>query len=329
MTVQQVVPGARTAGGRCSAGSPQGVADGLDMRNAGRARGPIGVLLGLAGVGEPVRPVPVVPRGRRPPAGRAGGRAARPGAARPASSPSTPGHRPRSTGWASTIFAGFDKLFPMDRSGRLRARRRARASPPAPRRAASTRSRMTIDLLLERRRQPAAVPAAVQLRPRQPRRRPRDAAVAVLGDRPLRRRRPLRGDLRRQLPDDAPSPCGPRGPRRVGLAADRADGPPPDPAHRAARRLARPRRGGPRLPRRPQRHRPRPPRCQPPAHRPRPARRRPPPDAVGRRLRPHGQARHGHVRATAATPARCPAAWSAAPSPRPRDAWTRTVAQLG
>ena len=59
---------------------------------------------------------------------------------------------------------------------------------------------------------------------------------------------------------------------RVGPAAARADGPPPDPAHRAPGRLARPWRAGPRAPRRRQRHRRRPPRCPPPADRPRPAR---------------------------------------------------------
>ena len=67
----------------------------------------------------------------------------------------------------------------------------------------------------------------------------------------------------------------------------------------------------PGLPRRPQRHRRRPPRRQPPAHHPRPACRWSPADAVGRRLRPHDQARHGHVQRR--HPHRC-----AARRPRPR-----------
>ena len=63
----------------------------------------------------------------------------------------------RLEGMGHTIFAGFDKLFPMDEPVELRAAGQLAASPPAPRPAASIPVEETIDLLLERRRQPAAV----------------------------------------------------------------------------------------------------------------------------------------------------------------------------
>ena len=126
----------------------------------------------------------------------------------------------------------------------LGARARAAGADPAP-----TRVRRAA----RARRAPAALPAAVQLRPRQLRRHPRDDLHAVRAVRPVRRRRALRRDLRREHDHVVARRVGPRPQAAATRAAGRADRAPADPAHRRARRLARPRRRRARLRRRPQR----------------------------------------------------------------------------
>ena len=137
-------------------------------------------------------------------------RAARSGAPGRGSSPSTPPPPARLDGLAAHDLHRLRQALPDGPSRSTTSR--AGASSVAARAAARGVSpgRGGPRPAARGRRPPAAVPDAVQLRPRQPRRRARDAAVAELGDRARRRRRPLRGDLRRQLPDDGRWPCGRR-----------------------------------------------------------------------------------------------------------------------
>ena len=208
MTVQQVVQ-VPDRWREMVAWVADGVAAGLDMRTQVAPR-PVGVLQGLT---SSVNPIAICPSYReiagRPLAERVAAlrdpeRRARLVAEHPAATGQAGGprrhdlHRVRQAlpdGRARRLRAAglVQRRRPGGRTRRLTGRGGHR--PPA-------RGRWP----------PAADPHAVQLRPRQPRRRAGDAAVAELGDRPRRRRRPLRGDLRRQLPDDRRSRCGPSAP---------------------------------------------------------------------------------------------------------------------
>ena len=105
-----------------------------------------------------------------------------------------------------------------------------------------------------RRRRPwPAVPAGAQLRRRHARRRARPARPSGVRRRAVRRWRPRRHDLRRQLPDDAAAVVGPRSATRP--AADRAARAQADAGDGGDGRPARPRPARPRSPGRHQRHR--------------------------------------------------------------------------
>ena len=218
-------------------------------------------------------------------------------------------------GLASTLFTSFDKLFPMtdpvDYEPAPSSQHRRPGRGAGRRRPSSRGARPTG----RGRRPPAALHDAVQLRPRQPRRRPRDAAVAVLGDRPVRRRRPLRGDQRRQLPDDGVVPVDEAAGRRARCPIELM-------VHHLTQRTARQvgwlDRGvlAAGAPRRRQRDRPRAAGRPPTAHRARPAR----PAAAGCSRTPaatcaRSSAAPSRRSTTASTPASCPAASSAARSP--------------
>ena len=191
-----------------------GVADGLDMRTQVAPR-PVGVLQGLTASVNPIaicpsyRDIADRPLDERVAALRDPQRRARIVAEHPTTSGSA------LEGLASTIFTGFDKLFPMEEPVELRAAgvvERRRSGRGARRVAGRGDHRPHA----RGRWSSAADPHVVQLRQGQPRRRPRDVAVAELGDRSRRRRCPLRRDQRRQLPDDVPGPVDePDGRRRA------------------------------------------------------------------------------------------------------------------
>ena len=92
-----------------------------------------------------------------------------------------------------------------------------------------------------------------QLVRRHPRRRRRDARPPAHRPRPVRRRRPRRHDLRRQLPHHVPLLLGPR--PRPGPPRPRLPRAPAHQGHRRDRRPARPRRARPGLPGRREPHR--------------------------------------------------------------------------
>ena len=159
--------------------------------------------------------------------------------------------------------------------GRGRRRRSRRAGDGGARRPAHRRGRQRHGLR-----------AVLQLQLRRPVDDLRGHAAPAHADGPVRRRRPLRRDLRRRHAHVHAHPLGPRsaaGPE----AAARARRPPPDAPDRRAVRPARPRPGGAGHARRPQRHRLRRPHLRPAADGLRPPGRRSPPRAAGQGLRRH------------------------------------------
>ena len=229
-----------------------GVADGLPLRTQVAPR-PIGVLQGLQASVNPIALCPSyreiadlalaarVAALRDPERRRRHHRRAR--------RPRAPG----STGFVLTIFTGVRQAVPDGRSGRLRAAR-ATASPPAPPRRGVDPVEEVLDLLVE------------------------DDGHQLLYMTLFNYAHGNLDDVREMLlsPNsviglsDAGAHCGAIcdgsfpttalalwSTRPRGRAAPRADGPPPDPAHGAAGRLARPWRARTRPPRRRQRHRPR------------------------------------------------------------------------
>ena len=228
------------------------------------------------------------PQAPRPLAGRVRGGAARPRGA--------PGHRrvaarPRDRG----PHEGRLRVHLLARHpARLRAERRALHRRRGRRhRAHADRGRLRRDA---RGRGPgAALPADPQLLLGQPRAGPGDAAAPAGGPRPLRRRRALRGDLRRLAAHVHAHPLDAR-PHPGRAAAPRVGREEADPRHRPALRPRRPGHARARHGRRPQRDRPRAAAAHQPAGRPRPAGRRRPPAPGRRGLHGHGQGRHGHLR---------------------------------
>ena len=130
-----------------------------------------------------------------------------------------------------------------------------------------------------RGRQRHGLRAVLQLQLRRPVDDLRGHAAPAHPDGAVRRRRPLRRDLRRRHAHVHAHPLGPR-PAARSQAPARARRPPPDAADRRAVRPPRPRPRGTRHARRPQRHRLRRAHLRSAAHGLRPARRRSPPGAA-------------------------------------------------
>ncbi len=280
-----------TAGGtRCATGSTRMVADGPRREAAGRAAADRGAARARARPRTRSCLPRASTRSRAHPDGRAGRRAARPGA--PAPHPRG-ARRAIASGLPDGLFqqisAGFDVMFRADRPGRLRAGR----GPVARRRRPGGWARPGRAGLRRAARATTAASCSTSRCSTSPTATSTTSTTMItspnIAVRSLRRGRALRRDLRRLDAHVRRSTVWARDRTRRRPAAARAGRAPAAPNAPPPRRLARPWGRRARLRRRPQRHRLRALGCRSAAHRLRPARRRAPAHAGRRRLPLHDQ----------------------------------------
>ena len=229
-------------------------AEGLDVK-AQVAPRPIGVLLGLQASANVFTPARAYLKIAGPPARRAD----RPPCAIPERRRRIlDGHAHLTSGpdaFAGYAFFGrFDEMYVLDDPVDYNLDS-SRSLGAMARRAGVDPAEYAYDVQLQRERPPAHLHPDVQLRPRQSRCRPRDDHLAGGHVRSVRRRCPLRADLRREHDHHLPVPVGPRPPGRR-RDTRRVGGAPDQPATGRPLRMARPGGRRPRLSGRSERHRP-------------------------------------------------------------------------